>query len=449
MYTAYLGRRLVELLNARDHTQRTVQDFFSNEYFTLFFNDERFLQHVNNSKFDQAYKQKGKTPLTEVVRTNVLAAQHQRIQHDTPDGSFFLGGAAAEATAGTSGQVTDILLPISPEEVYASWIGAALGIGVSGGLNVLVDDDLVLLTLYDGWQYYRTFMKQMHNLKPHQINTWNGWWITNAFREDFEPTDDPFSHQPDVKIDKASGVASLETQKWVGVIFALAHKIPRPLTSYVYSLSQMNTTVGFIQIQLRDIVEVLRELHRQLFLLREGLSYEKVASLYETEMGFQKACELGAIGVQAIEPESLREYMPGVRGSGKPFKTPKNREDSLWITYKIYETWIDAMLNNRKLLELSEKVAAILIHVSDPTQRGKKGGSNLVNELTNSTNRNQLIERFARLIDKIPDQHPMLNEIASMIAVMPLTDIPLFIALLKLKYAVEEAKLTTSTSKAN
>lgn len=82
MYTAYIGRRLVDLLNARDQSQRTVSEFFSGEYFELFFDNERYLQHVNNSKFDQAYKQKGKSPLTPSLRATVLVAQQNRIEKD-------------------------------------------------------------------------------------------------------------------------------------------------------------------------------------------------------------------------------------------------------------------------------------------------------------------------------------------------------------------------------
>lgn len=442
MYTAYIGRRLVDLINTRNQTQHSVQEFFDGEYFRLFFDDTRYLQHVNNSKFDQAYKQKGKTPLTATVRADILLAQHQRIQHDAPDGSFFLGGAAAEATAGTSGQVTDIKLPISPEEVYASWIGAALGIGVSGGLNVLVDADEVLLTLYDGWTQYRRYLTQTPNLKPHQINTWNGWWLTNSFRWDYDATY-PFEHQPDVKVDKTSGGANLETQKWVKVIFSLARKLPKlkSLTTYVYSLSQMNTTVGFILVRLPEIVTVEREMRRQLFAQRGQLNDQALDDLYNTQLGFQKVCELGAIGIQALEPESLREHMPGARGPGKPFKSPKNNDDPLLITYTIYQTWIIAMLNNQQLLTLTQRIATVLTQAgTDTSQRGKKVNRNAVADLLESGQRRQLIERMAAFVEASPEQAELFDEIGDTIVRMPATDFPLFMALLKLKYAVAQAK---------
>jgi hypothetical protein len=443
MYTAYIGRRLVDLINARDKTSRTVRQFFDEVYFPLFFDSDRYLQHVNNSKFDQAYKQKGKTPLSALVRADVLLAQHARIQNDAPDGSFFLGGAAAEATAGTSGQVTDIKLPITPDEVYASWIGAALGIGVSGGLNLLADADEVLLALFDGWQQYRAYMNATPTLKPHQINTWNGWWLTVSFARQFDLSR-PFAvRQPDVKTDKTTGIASLETQKWVNVTFALARKLPHlnSLTTYVYSLSQMNTTVGFILINLPQIVRVERDLYRQLFALQGDFREDALDNLYNTELGFQKACELGAIGIKALEPASLREYMPGARGPGKPFKVPKDNNDPIQITYAIYQTWIIAMLNNQELLNLTQRIATVLTQAgADMSQRGKKVNRNAVADILESGQRKQLIERMAAFVESSPEQAALFDEIGDTIIRMPTTDFPLFMALLKLKYAVAQAK---------
>lgn len=439
MYTAYIGRRLVDLLNVRDQNQRSVTEFFSGEYFNLFFDDERYLQHVNNSKFDQAYKQKGKSPLTPSLRASVLVAQQNRIENDAPDGSFFLGGAAAEVTAGTSGQVTDIQLPVSPDEVYASWIGAALGIGVSGGMNVLVDNDEVLLALYDGWKFYRRFLSQSPDLKPHQVNTWNGWWITNVFRYGYDPAN-PFEHQPDV--DNAAGSSALKTQKWVKVVFSIARKLGDKinLTTYVYALSQMNTTVGFIQIKLTEIVSVERELSRQLFAQRHGLNSDNIDDLYSTEMGFQKACTLGAIGIQTLEPESLREYMPKPAGGGKPLKSLRTLEDSLWITYTIYQTWLIAMLDNQQLLTLSEQIAQMLASITDVSQRGKTTNRNLVLGLVESESRPKFISQLAKLADAAPEQHELLNQAGNTITTLPITQMPLFMALLKLKYAIVVAK---------
>lgn len=441
MYTAYIGKRLIELVNQREGEYRSAQEFYDQVYIPLFFINERYLQHVNNSKFDQAYKQKGKTPLTSNVLATALTGQHAKIQKDAPDGSFFLGGAAAEASAGTSGQVTDLLLPITSHEVYASWIGAALGVGVSGGLNLLIDSDEVLLALYDGWFWYREYLTQTPNLKPHQVNTWNGYWVTNFFDGRYD-ADYPFANkQPDIKTDSRTGIASIETTPWVKVIFALAEKMPRQtVNTYVYSLSQMNTTIGFISMELPAVL-FLNELYQKITKEESVITNtDSLATLYDTALGFQKACELGKIGIPALEPKQLREYMPAIHREGKPFKTPGSANDTILVTYNFYQTWIIAMLNNQQLIDLTKRIALVLKEFSNQGDRGKKVASNAVDELLKSSNRRQFIEKLADFVKQNEVEKIAFDELGDMIVLMPLTDFPLFMALLKLKYAVAQAK---------
>lgn len=439
MYTAYIGKRLIELVNQREGKERSAQEFFDEVYIPLFFMNERYLQHVNNSKFDQAYKQKKKTPLTTEVLANALNGQHEKILTDAPDGSFFLGGAAAEASAGTSGQVTDLALPITEHEVYASWIGAAMGVGVSGGLNILIDSDEVLLALYEGWYRYREYLTQTPNLKPHQVNTWNGYWLTNVFDNFFDEYY-PFANKtPNIKTDVKTGMASIETTSWIKVILALAEKMPKQtLNTYVYSLSQMNTTVGFISVEL-PAVRSLKGLYQQISLDSGVLPTESLDTLYDTALGFQRACELGKIGIPALEPRQLREYMPG-RGTNKPFKPPKDKDDPIIITYTIYQTWIIAMLNNQQLIDLTTKIAAVLNEFTSQGERGKKVNSNAVDKLLDAKNRREFIEKIADFIKSDEGNATSFDELGNTIVLMPATDFPLFMALLKLKYAVAKTK---------
>lgn len=440
MYTAYIGKRLIELVNQREGKTRTAQEFFDEVYVPLFFMNERYLQYVNNSKFDQAYKQKKKRPLTLEIIKEEWAKQHDRIQNTDPESSFFLGGAAAEASAGTSGQVTDLVLPITEHEVYASWVGAALGVGVSGGLNVLVDSDEVLLALYEGWYRYREYLTQTPNLKPHQVNTWNGYWLTNVFDDRFDSQYPYANKMPEIATDAKEGSASLETTSWVKFIFALAEKMPKQaLNTYVYSLSKMNVTVGFVSMEL-PAVRFLNELYQKISRDSGILSTDSLDTLYDTAFGFQRACELGKIGIPALEPKQLREYMPGGRSANKPFKPPKDQDDPIIITYNIYQTWIIAMLNNQQLIDLTTKVAATLHDFASQGDRSKKTYSRSVEELLKSPNRKGFIEHLAKMTAESPDKSTLFDEVGDTVILMPATDFPLFMALLKLKYAVIQAK---------
>jgi len=433
MYTAYIGKRLIELYNQREQTQHTAATFYREVYYPLFFDDDRFLQHVNNSKFDQAYKQQKKTPLTAAVRALALAAQLDKIENEVPDGSFYLGGAAADATAGTSGQVNNLAIEIPAEDVYASWIGAALGMGVTGGLNILVDSDPVILALYDGWYWYREYMKETTALKAHQVNTWNGWWLTNAFGPRFNPAL-PFSKKQPA-MDMKDGVISLKTQPWIQVMFALAQKLEQPTTAYVYSMSQMNTTLGFVQLQLNEIKYEI-DLYNKLVGESAGLNNKSLSEIYETQFGFERACLQGSIGLRAVEPAKLREYIPSFKGPGKPFKNVQENQ-----LYKIYEIWIIAMLNNGQLLQKAQALAEALYHFSQG-ERGKKTNAQLVSNLLDSKHIRDLSINIEKAIKETPQSHQVLDEAITEIASIPKHNFPIFMAFLKLKYAVVEAKQT-------
>ena len=65
---------------------------------------------------------------------------------------------------------------------------------------------------------------------------------------------------------------------------------------------------------------------------------------------------------------------------------------------------------------------------------------NAVSDLLESGQRRQLIERMAAFVEASPEQAELFDEIGDTIVRMPATDFPLFMALLKLKYAVAQAK---------
>ncbi len=102
--------------------------------------------------------------------------------------SIFVGSAAKDVAGTTSGQVSSINVLADKDEMYASWIGEALGIGVSGGIVMLIDEPEILWALYSGWKQYRTFLNQTPNVKDKQIETWNGQWLCHCFQPYFDKT---------------------------------------------------------------------------------------------------------------------------------------------------------------------------------------------------------------------------------------------------------------------
>ncbi len=438
MYTAHIGHRLIALHNARSGKQRTPREFFDEVLFPVGYDDSRFFQSVSNSPFDQASKQAAKRPLTPAIAREARDILHMKIETQTPDASFFVGGAAAGAVGTTSGQVTAMPVPADPDDVYASWVGGALGVGVEGGLVLLIDADEVLLALFDGWRLYRNLLNQTPQLKGNQINTWNGHWLTHRFDRDFEPTAPTRGFNQGAFIDrpKTPGAPSaLATQSWVQVVFALARQYPTStLTAYVYGLGSTNRTVGFVPMALPEVTR-LGQLYRHLFGGTETLNRDAIERLYLTELSFVRACELGTVGLRALQPAKLREYLPG---NSKAGKTPKSDPDNQ-TTLNFYQTWIIAMLNNAGLLQQATDAAQLLRRYEADQQqigRGKSVNKNLIDEILSAPNRRQFIDKLTEIVKKDGSTASFLDGLVTSVLEMPTDLVPLFLTLLRFKFAV-------------
>jgi len=203
----------------------------------------------------------------------------------------------------------------------------------------------------------------------------------------------------------------------------------------VYAMSQMNTTLGFVQLQLDEIKYEI-DLYNKLVGETAGLSNQSLSGIYETQFGFERACLQGAIGLRALEPAKLREYMPNFRGPGKPFKNVQENH-----FYIIYEIWIIAMLNNEQLLQKAQELAETLTQFSQG-ERGKKTNAQNITNFLNSNSRRELVTQATKLVEEAPASAQQLDEACDELVKLPKQDFPLFMALLRLKFAVAEAKQT-------
>ena len=429
MYTAYMGKRLIEAVNKiRKPSEEmfTTRSFFDEKFYPLFFKNEKFLLDTNNAPPGQAYKQKKKTPLTDEVIQKQNYLIHQKIEAGNRDASIFLGGPSSDRTATTSGQITAIDREIPAEDVYASWIGTGLGALVEGGLSLLIDDDEALLTLYEGWTEYRKYLDQTATLKPHQINTWNGQWLAHRWGRSYKPE---LTHTWSMDNEKTA----LTTQTWVHLLFALSHnyrKTPdKMLTAYVYSFGQTNRTLGFVRLNLPEVFN-LAELYDQLFTVPEGLAKGAFEDLYKTEFGFKRACQAVTVGKRALQPKDMREF---IEGKKTPAYTEGDAAKTLY--FQIQETWIIAMLNNKDLITKAEALAQALSGAAVDKQ-AKVANTRKVEEVLSSKSRREFIEGLTTVIQTGDGANTELfNEAVEEVINMPTENVPLFLTLLRFKYA--------------
>lgn len=427
MYASFIGKKLIERVGGK---YKTAREFFDNVYFPLFFNHSNYLFWPGNSPFVQMKKGE---KLETCDKKSKLDDLHYKVENEPPDASFAIGFGAMEIgkdgkPSTTSGAVTTLNLPFSKEDIYASWIGAGLGIGIEGGLILLIDKEEIMELLYEGWSKYRELLNETEALRGNQITTWNGQWLTFALnnknykRMQFSP----------IEIKKDS--ASIPTQSWIKFLFALAKRYPNEkLNTYVYTISQTNTTIGFIQINLPEVKYEI-EMYDSLFGKTEALNAKAIEEVYNTELSFKYACQHGVIGLREIEPKGLKEYV----NQNKQFSF-KKYEEAL-INYNIYLSWVAAMLNNKNIIDAAEETAKALIEYEKTSTRGKKVETNNVNTLLESTTKRAFIENIIPLMKNDSINADFMNSLVMEVDKMQTDKFPYFLTLIKFKYAFLKEK---------
>ena len=438
MYTAEIGKLIFKRWKERTGRDISVRAYFDEEFFPLFFDSERYLMLANNSKFDQAYKQKKKKPLTAEVRQAALSAFHEDVEVlEGREGHLFMGGFSRDLSAATASQISQIDIEFHTDDAYFSWLGMAAGIGVKGGVSLLVKTPAVLDLIVEGWRYYRKFLNDYDTLKPHQIDSWNAWWlIHNAGK--YLKADKLASFPPQNALSYKDGISAFVTPSWISVLFALARIAKKPdIVTNIYSFGQTNTSIGFVPIKLGEI-QKLSTLYEKLFgaedFTRERKSLE---ALYDTELSFFQACRMGAIGLRAVEPKDLRKYMANGASSPKSIKV----SEKTIINFRIYQTWIIAMLKNEELLLTAQELSEVLSKVG-PSSRGKKVLSQAVAKVLEAGGKKQFITALTDLITEeefkqspAAEHKGVFEKTVHELMRMPAANVPLFITLVRFKHA--------------
>lgn len=438
MYTSYIGKKFLKLYNERNDTDLTPKEFFNIIQFPIFFDDPKHLMHVHGSTFFQKIGKEQKSEDREsIVRLRRL---NDDISHGKISASTYVGYATEKATGVTSGQVSSIGNVINEDEIYSSWIGAGLGVGIEGRYVFLTNHDELIWEIFEGWKYYRDYLSQTPNIKDKEVEFWNAWWLINSLATDYNPT----SPTESLTIEHSTSVGEtrIKKKRWSELMFSLSKRYYQEdkLTIYAYQLDKTNTTLGFINIYLKQIHE-LYELRDQIFIEKNStiLSDFEIEQL-ETFYNFRSACQFGTIGLKSLEPANLREFMP--KGSvqyaqGKDFKF--NNEES-YINYKLFKIWIIAMLNKKELIQLADKAALALLEYANKNiddGRGKKGKDQDVKNVIESKHYKEFTEKIKAIIDK--SNSLIIQEIVQKAYTeIAIDNFPLFLTLMRFQYQVHK-----------
>ncbi len=435
MITSVIGKMFLEAYNEEYGTHYDAKTFFIEQFYPLFFDQNKYMMTAGNSPLENPKLSwddmiKGKKPYeTSEQRKSRFDKLLKKIEENEADASIARGFPSLDTTATTSGQVTNIVLPNNKENIFASWIGDALGVGIQGGFSILFSHKDILLDIYKGWQLYRQSLNETSMLKGNQINTWNGQWLSHYYDARSYDEEQPLAGYNPYVTNKDE-ILSIDIQTWTKILIGVSRKYKNAqILGYVYSIGQTNTTIGFLPFDLSQIRRPVH-LYEKLFGIANGRNAE---SLWGTAFGFRTACAMGAIGIKAMEPKGLRDYMyPKGDKVPKQPRAPKNEEET--INFNVYKIWILAMLNNEELWDKSQELAELLNEAStDKDKSISTKRKNLVESMLNATNKKQFVAAASEvisLIEKKDEFKAIVKEIHS----MPIDNVPYFLTLLRFQY---------------
>lgn len=437
MITAVIGKTFLKAYNEKFGKELSPKEFFELEYWEFFYNHSKYMQWVTNSPFVQMKSGQKPHLLSVDERMEKLENLFEKAENEIPDASFALGYPASESKefASTSGLVSDVEIPVNEDEVYLSWIGSSLGVGVAGGFTILFDNPDITLQTFEGWKIYRKYLNDptLEKLRGNQINSWNGQWLTYSlnpeeYREDFDFTE--LTNQKIFKVD--TNLAEVATVSWSQLFFSLSTQFPdNEMMGYVYGFGQTNKTIGFIPFQFKSGGN-LKEVYKKLF----GdfkINKKEFESLFG--MHIKRACELGSIGLQALRPESLKKYMSEDKNI-----TFKKEEDT--INYQAYKTWLVAMLtrNKEEITDYTPKLAEVILRYRN-TGKGMSRVTLVEKEMFTSKSKRGFIESLTLMIPDLEGEDlETLKTLKDEVHLMTNEEFGYFLTLLKFDYAYQQKK---------
>jgi hypothetical protein len=239
------------------------------------------------------------------------------------------------------------------------------------------------------------------------------------------------------KTDKGGDILNLSTIPWTRVMLPTAIKYAKEklLMGYFYIIGQQNTTFGFIPFQLESITRPAR-FYAKIFgedALR--MDRDSIERLFGGDMGLRAACRNGSIGVEALQPKGLKDYLPTKR-EGKESKSMKyNGNQERKIAFNTYIIWILAMLNKKELWEKSQEVAGLLHKYEAQAAKVRTDRKNNVEQLIKSVSAKQFLQTLTLIVEDESDKETY-KELGRIVHEMPSDNFPYFNTLIRFQYAI-------------
>lgn len=142
---------------------------------------------------------------------------------------------------------------------------------------------------------------------------------------------------------------------------------------------------------------------------------------------------MGSIGVEAMEPKGLRDYMPNNDKTKKISYSENNDEQK--IKFETYKIWLLAMLNNEQLWDKSLEFANVLLQYESGAGKAKTDRTNSVKTLLGSVTAKQFLQNLIPIIEQDKDNNSKYENMGKEIHFLPRDNFSYFNTLVRLQYA--------------
>lgn len=440
MITSVVGKIFLDAYNEKYGTKYDAKSFFADVYFPLFYGQGKYMMSpgnnpIENPKISWEKMIKGNIPYEPTEkRRDRYDKLMLKIETGVPSTENAIAYASNDLLSTTSGQTSNLSIKNCKDDILNSWIGASLGLCVQGGYSLLLFDKNILLDIYEGWSVYRKFLDETKLLKGNQITTWNSRWLVHRYSKSYS------NEYPMKNIDvmvpasgKYNGCLEIGLTTWIKVLYGISQMYKESrIMSYIYSLGQTNKTIGFIPCLLDEIRRPF-QFYMKIFGMNDG---NIVNSLYGYDTkGLEVCCQRGIVGLKAMEPKILEKYMIGIKGKSPELPKYDNKNEEKIISFRTYQIWILAMLNNQDLWDKSMAFAKAIRHyeTSDNKALSKKR-SNAVMAILEATNKKNFIEALTEIVGEAENKEQIVA-IANEVNTMPTDNVPYFLTLVRFQYA--------------
>lgn len=278
------------------------------------------------------------------------------------------------------------------------------------------------------------------------------WVTTDCAREKpGYPCGDPrLGFPPPFEAGKEEDGLTVKRLHWLKILLAISKKLSGiSLTGYFFQYDKTNKTFGFIPInlpQIRRPADLYVKLFGEYAYQRDSAQVEV---LYGSAKPFQRICEMGVIGLAALEPKGLRDLVPSGRSEAKSFKYDATNKDNQ-ITFNTYITWLLAMLNNDEFWDEAGRAAHLLLRYETAIKRKTDLSTvriNQVEEVLSSTSKRQFMNALVPVmknaeVNILTD----LEALAEKTHKLPNDNFPYFHALIRLRYAKQSREEIESSN---